>query len=373
MKDYTEIFVGIDTSKLRNAIAIAEQGRQGEIRYLGEIDNTSEATRKLVAKLAQRYQKLHFCYEAGPTGYGLHRWLTSLGQDNIVVAPSLIPKRPGDRVKTNRRDAQNLAKLLRAGDLTAVWVPDEAHEAMRDLVRARDAAVKDLRAKRQQLTSFLLRHSLSYPGKTTWTKTHARWLAGLKFEHHAHRLVLEESLSAIRDAGARIVRIEKAIAELAPEWSLAPVAQAVQALRGFDFIAAVSIVSEVGDFGRFTKPSQAMGYLGITPSEDSTGDSVKRGPITKAGNSRARRTLIEAAWAYRFPARLGAAKLAKIDGLPKPVVDIAWKAQTRLCARYRALTAKGKKQAVAVTAIARELAAFIWAIAREVPLAKAVA
>lgn len=268
MKDYTEIFVGIDTSKLRNAIAIAEQGRQGEIRYLGEIDNTSEATRKLVAKLAQRYQKLHFCYEAGPTGYGLHRWLTSLGQDNIVVAPSLIPKRPGDRVKTNRRDAQNLAKLLRAGDLTAVWVPDEAHEAMRDLVRARDAAVKDLRAKRQQLTSFLLRHSLSYPGKTTWTKTHARWLAGLKFEHHAHRLVLEESLSAIRDAGARIVRIEKAIAELAPEWSLAPVAQAVQALRGFDFIAAVSIVSEVGDFGRFTKPSQAMGYLGITPSEE---------------------------------------------------------------------------------------------------------
>ena len=159
MKDYTEVFVGIDTSKLRNAIAIAEQGREGEVRYLGEIDNTPEATRKLAAKLAQRYGKLHFCYEAGPTGYGLHRWLTSLGQSNIVVAPSPIPKRPGDRVKTNRRDAQNLAKLLRAGDLTAVWVPDEAHEAIRDLVRARDAAVRDLRAKRQRLTSFLLRHS----------------------------------------------------------------------------------------------------------------------------------------------------------------------------------------------------------------------
>ena len=192
MKDYTEVFVGIDTSKLRNAIAIAEQGRQGEVRYLGEIDNTRAATRKLVAKLAQRCQKLHFCYEAGPTGYGLHRWLTDLGQSSIVVAPSLIPKRPGDRVKTNRRDAQNLAKLLRAGDLTAVWVPDEAHEAMRDLVRTRDAAVRDLRAKRQQLTSFLLRRSLSYPGKTAWTKTHARWLSGLKFEHHAHRSALKQ-------------------------------------------------------------------------------------------------------------------------------------------------------------------------------------
>jgi transposase len=371
MKDYTEVFVGIDTSKLRNAIAIAGQGRQGEIRYLGEIDNTPEATRKLVAKLAQRYGKLHFCYEAGPTGYGLHRWLTGLGQSNIVVAPSLIPKRPGDRVKTNRRDAQNLAKLLRAGDLTAVWVPDEAHEAIRDLVRVRDAAVRDLRAKRQQLTSFLLRHSLSFPGKTAWTKTHARWLAGLKFEHHAHRLVLEESTSAIHDAAGRIVRVGNAIAELAPQWSLAPVAQAIQALRGFDFIAAVSFVSEVGDLSRFAKPSQVMGYVGITPSEDSTGDSVKRGPITKAGNSRARRTLVESAWAYRFPARLGAAKRAKIEALPKPVADIAWKAQTRLCARYRALTAKGKKPAVAVTAIARELAAFIWAIAREVPLANA--
>jgi transposase len=373
MQDYTEVFVGIDTSKLRNAIAIAEQGRQGEIRYLGEIDNTPEATRKLVAKLAQRYRKLHFCYEAGPTGYGLHRWLTDLGQSNIVVAPSLIPKRPGDRVKTNRRDAQNLAKLLRAGDLTAVWVPDEAHEAIRDLVRAREAAVRDLRAKRQQLTSFLLRHSRSYPGKTTWTKTHARWLSGQKFEHHAHRLVLEESMSAIHDAGERIVRIERAMAELAPQWSLAPVAQAIQALRGYDFIAAVSIVSEVGDFSRFAKPSQVMGFVGLTPSEDSTGDSVRRGPITKAGNSRARRILIESAWTYRFPARLGAAKRAKIEGLPKPIADIAWKAQTRLCARYRALTAKGKKPAIAVTAVARELAAFIWAIAREVPPAKAAA
>lgn len=371
MNDYTEVFVGIDTSKLRNAVAIAEGGRNGEVRYLGEIDNTQAATKKLVAKLCKRYGKLTFCYEAGPTGYGLHRWLTELGQSNIVVAPSLIPRRPGDRVKTNRRDAQGLAKLLRAGELTAVWVPDAAHEAMRDLVRARDAAVKDLRAKRQQLTSFLLRQSLTYPGKTAWTKTHFRWLCGLKFAHHAQRLVLEESLSAIQEAQARIARIEKAIQELAPGWSLAPAVEAIQAMRGFGFIAAVSFLAEVGDLSRFAKPSQVMGYLGLTPSEGSTGESVKRGPITKAGNSRARRTLVESAWSYRFPARLGPQKRAKIEALPKPVAAIAWKAQTRLCARFRALTAKGKAQGVAVTAIARELAAFLWAIAREVPLAKA--
>jgi transposase len=230
VRDYTEVFIGIDTSKLRNAIAIAEAGRDGEVRFLGEIDNTKEATRKLVAKLSQRYQKLHFCYEAGPTGYGLHRWLTELGQSNIVVAPSLIPKRPGGRVKANRRDAQSLARLLRADELTAVWVPDEKHEAIRDLVRARDAAVKDLRAKRQQLSSFLLRHSKSYPGKTAWTKTHAKWLAGLKFEHHAHRLAIEESIGAIRDADGRIARVETAIQELVPQWSLAPAVQAIQAL-----------------------------------------------------------------------------------------------------------------------------------------------
>jgi transposase len=371
VKDYTEVFVGIDTSKLRNAVAIAEEGRQGEIRYLGEIDNTKEAIRKLVAKLLRRYGKLNFCYEAGPTGYGLHRWLTELGQSNIVVAPSLIPKRPGDRVKTNRRDAQSLARLLRAGELTAVWVPDEAHEAMRDLVRVRDAAVKDLRAKRQQLSSFLLRYSLSYPGKTAWTKTHARWLAGLKFEHHAQYLVLQENLAGIREAGERLARIEAAIQELVPQWSLAPAVKAIQALRGIDTVAGVSFLSEVGDLSRFAKPSQLMGYLGLTPSEASTGDDVSRGGITKAGNSRARRTLIESAWTYRFPARIGAAKLARIEAVPKPVADIAWKAQTRLCARYRALTARGKKPGVAVTAIARELAAFIWAIAREVPPAKA--
>src|SRR5271167_2568505 len=309
-------YIGLDVHKNTIAVAVTESGLRKEVRDYGTIANTPAALKKLIAKLAGSGHELRFCYEAGPCGYGIQRQIAAAGHECIVVAPSLIPKKPGDRVKTDRRDANNLAKLHRAGELTAVWVPDEAHEAIRDLVRARDAAVRDLRAKRQQLTSFLLRHGLGYPGKTAWTKTHDRWLSALKFEHHAHRLVLEESLSAVHDADQRIVRIGKAIAELTPAWSLAPVAEAIQALRGYDFVASVSIVSEVGDFSRFAKPAQLMDFLGITPSEDSTGDSVRRGSITKAGNGRARRTLIESAWTYRFPARLGAAKREKLEALP---------------------------------------------------------
>jgi transposase len=366
VKDYSEAYVGIDTSKLRNAVAIAEAGRTGEIRFVGEVQNTPEATRKLIAKLAERYKKLYFCYEAGPTGYGLQRSIVELGHSCIVVAPSLIPTRPGDRVKTNRRDAEGLARSLRAGDLTAVWVPDANHEALCDLVRARETAVCDYRSKRQHVTSFLLRHGRHFPGRKAWSKAHARWLAEQKFEHHAHYLVLQEGLSGVRDARERIVRIERAVRELSTEWSLAPVAQALQAMRGIDFVAAVTLVAEVGDLGRFQNPRQLMAYLGLVPSERSTGDTIRRGGITKAGNSAARRMLVECAWHYRHPARIGPAKQLKTAALPKPVVDIAWKAQVRLCARYRALIGKGKKPTVAVTAIAREMAAFAWAIAREV-------
>lgn len=366
MADDSEAFVGIDTSKLRNAVAIAEAGRTGEIRFLGEIDNTPEATRRLIAKLAGRYRKLHFCYEAGPTGYGLHRTITALGQSCIVVAPSLIPTRPGDHVKTNRRDAESLAKALRAGDLTAVWVPDAQHEAIRDLVRAREAAVRDYRAKRQQVSSFLLRHGRHFSGRRTWSKAHTRWVAEQSFGNHAQHLVLQEALGAVRDAGERLARIEAAIRELATGWTLNPIVDAVQAMRGIEFVAAVTIVSEIGDFNRFDNPRQLMAYLGLVPSEHSTGDSVRRGGITKAGNAIARRILVECAWQYRHPARVSSPKQMKHATLPKPVVDIAWKAQSRLCARYRTLTGKGKKANVAVTAIARELAAFIWAIAREV-------
>jgi transposase len=355
-------YVALDTSKLRNAVAIAVDGRDGEVRYLGEIDNTPAAISRLVRKLARQYTKVTFCYEAGPTGYGLYRQITGLGHECIVAAPSLIPRKPGDRVKTNRLDALSLARQLRAGDLTAVWVPDPHHEAVRDLTRARGAAVRDLRVKRQQVSALLLRLGQPYPGKTTWGKTHLTWLAGRKLEHLEQRIAFEEMLLAVRQASERIARLEQAIRAMVPEWSLASTATALMALRGIDLIAATTLLAEIGDLTRFRAPRELMAWLGMVPSENSTGERVRRGAITKAGNRRARSMLVECAWSYRHPPRVGAAKLAKVEAAPLAVRDIAWKAQTRLTARYRALRRAGKLDTVAITAVARELAAFIWAV-----------
>jgi transposase len=366
MGHHSEAFIGIDTSKLKNAVAIAEGGRGGEVRYWGEIDTTEAAIRKLVGKLEAKYDKLTFCYEAGPTGYGLCRTIERLGHPCQVVAPSLIPRRAGDRVKTNRRDAISLAKLLRADELTPVWVPDEHHEAMRDLSRAREAAVKDLKAKRQQILSLLLRHGLIYPGKKTWTAKHRRWLAQLKLAHYGTRLAFEELMAAEREAQARVDRLAAAIREAVPEWSLAPLVTALMAMRGIELVNAVAVLAEIGDLSRFARARDLMGYLGLVPSEDSTGDDVRRGGITKAGNKRVRRALIEAAWSYQHPPRVSLAMKARVEAAPEPARIIAWKAQTRLSARYRALTRKGKQPVVAVTAIAREMAGFIWDICRTV-------
>src|SRR5580704_8281429 len=370
---HSEAFVGVDTSKLRNAVAIAEAGRSGEVRFLGEIENTPAATAKLLSKLAGKYTRLSFCYEAGPTGYGLYRQITELGHDCIVVAPSLIPKKAGNRVKTNRRDALGLATQFRAGELTAVWVPDPRHEAMRDLTRARGAAVDDLRAKRQQVSSFLLRLGLHYAGKKTWTKTHMKWLASQKLDHAEQRIAFEEMLLAVRQAEERIARLEEAIRVAVPDWSLAEVVDALMAMRGIDMISATAFLAEIGDLSRFRTPRELMGYLGLVPSEHSTGDTVIRGPITKAGNRRARRTLVECSWSYRHPPRVGRKKQDKVAAAPRPVREIAWKAQTRLYARYRALLRRGKLKTVIVTAIARELAGFIWAVHRAIAPASAVA
>jgi transposase len=366
VRHHSESFIGIDTSKLRNAVAIAESGRGGEVRFLGEFPATDAAMRKLVAKLAAKYNKLTFCYEAGPTGYGLYRLIKSLGHECVVVAPSLIPKKPGDRVKTNRRDAVSLAKLSRADELTAVWVPDGRHEAMRDLSRARQAANKDLQCKRQRITSLMLRLGRVYPGKTTWGPAHMNWLIAQKLEHREQRMALEELLHGVRQESERIERLEQAIREAVPEWSLAEVVTALQAMRGINLIASVGVLAEIGDLSRFQNPRQLMGYLGLVPSENSTGDRINRGHITKAGNGRARRILVEAAWAYRYPARVGREKQPKVAAAPRRVREIAWKAQTRLCGRFRLLERKGKLRTVIVTAIARELAAFVWAINREV-------
>ena len=365
MEHSTEVFVGIDVSKLRNANAVADGERGGEVRYLGEVDASAESMRRIVKRLAGRHERVHFCYEAGPTGYGLHRLITELGHSCMVVAPSLIPRKPGDRVKTNRRDALALAKLLRADELTAVWVPDEGHEAMRDLVRTRSAAVESLRVHRQQVSAFMLKHGRVYPRKKGWTMRYLRWLQEQRFEHPAHQIALQEMVEGVRITKERVTRLESAIAEFVPSWSLGPVVTALQTLRGVDLIVAVTFVAEVGDVSRFESPRQLMGYLGLVPSERSTGDTIRRGGITKAGNGRVRHMLVESAWTYRHPPKVGKAKLYRLEAAPPKVREIAWKAQSRLTARYRALSARGKKTTVVCTAIARDLVGFMWSVARE--------
>jgi transposase len=366
MGDYSVAFVGFDTAKLRHAVAIAEEGRTGELRFLGEIENTEAATIKLVKKLAGKYRSLSFCYEAGPTGYELYRLIKRLGHDCLVAAPSLIPRKAGDRVKTNRRDALSLARLLRSGDLTAVWVPDPRHEAMRDLTRSREAAVEDLISKRQQVLSLLLRIGRHYPGKRNWTRMHMNWLASQKLEHGEQRIAFEEMLLAIRQAQERVARLEQAIRNALPEWSLSDLVTALMAMRGLDLVSASAFLAEMGDLSRFASARELMAYLGLVPSEQSTGEKVRRGGITKAGNRRARRILIESSWSYRHPPRVGKDKLARTAAVPREVREIAWKAQHRLTSRYRALIRNGKRPTVVVTAIARELSGFIWAINRAV-------
>jgi len=366
MQEECKVYVGLDTSKLKISVALAEAGRGGEVRFLGDIDATPDAVERLVRKLAKQHGRLAFAYEAGPTGYGLQRQITALGQDCVVVAPSLIPKRPGERVKTNRRDALTLAKLHRAGELTPVWVPDPIHEAVRELVRAREAAMEELRSARQHLQSFLLRHGRVFGGRAAWTRAHTRWLCEQAFEHPAQHLVLAEYRQAILDAEARLERLTRQVTEAVASWSMAPVIAAYQALRGVAFLTAVTFAAEIGDVRRFDSPRQLMAYLGLVPSEHSTGERVRRGSITKAGNGRARRVLIEGAWTYRFRARMSRLLQERQAGLPKLVREIAWKAQLRLCSRYRKLMARGKRQSVVTTAIAREMAAFLWAIGREV-------
>ena len=361
----TITFIGLDVHKETIAVALAEACKRGEIRNYGTIANTPTALKALVGKLAKSGSTLRFCYEAGPCGYGIQRQLNAAGHDCVVVAPSLIPRKPGERIKTDRRDAANLARLHRAGELTPVWVPDPAHEAVRDLVRARQAAVRALRQARQQLSGFLLRHGHNY-NRPAWTQMHRRWLAGLRFDQPLHHLVLEDCIATIEAAAARRDRLEASIEAALPQWSLAPVVHALQALRGMALIAATTLIAELGDITRFNNPRQLMAYLGLVPSEHSSGTTRRQGAITKAGNGSARRMLIEAAWSYRFPARISRELLLRQEGLAKPVRDTAWKAQERLCGRYRKLARAGKPPNVVTAAIARELAGFVWAIARQV-------
>lgn len=361
-----KLFVGLDVHKRSISVAAAEDGRKGEVRFIGDIANTPEALGKMTARLADGSSGLEFCYEAGPCGYGVYRQLTAMGHPCSVVAPTLIPRLAGDRVKTDRRDAQRLAVLHRAGDLTPVWVPDTTHEAMRDLVRARIDAAQHLMRARQQLLAFLLRHGRTYEtGKKYWTLRHRHWLSRQDFAEAAHRAVFQDYVEAVWTADERCKALIERIKELLPAWSLGPTVEALRCVRGLDLVSAVTFVASVGDLTRFDTPRQLMSYLGLTPSEYSSGGRTRRGAITKTGNREARRMLVEAAWCYRYPARVTQHKSDALIAQPKAIRDLAWKAQERLCKRYQRLMTTGKKSVVVVTAIARELAGFIWALVHE--------
>ena len=358
----TTRFVGLDVHADTIAVAVAEP--DGEVRSLGIIPNRAEPVARLLRKLGPT-KELRFCYEAGPTGYALYWQLTKLGAACEVVAPTLVPVKAGDRVKTDRRDATKLARAYRSGDLTAVWVPDAAHEALRDLVRAREAAKKDQLRARHRLGKFILRQGLRAPkGVEAWGTKHWAWVKSLRFEHQAHEATVLDYMTEVEHARDRIERLEHAIdaaVEVAPAVMRA-VVDALQALRGVAKISAVTIVAELGELSRFARPRQLMGYSGAVPSEHSSGAATRRGAITKTGNAHLRRVLVESAWAYRFRPNLGGRLRARQRGLSEEVKAIAWKAQHRLSARYRRLAGRGKPLQQVVTAVGRELLGFIWAI-----------
>jgi transposase len=358
-------YIGLDVHKETIAVAVARAGRAAP-ESRGEIANKPKAVSKLVERLNQEFdgELLLFCYEAGPCGYGLYRRLLELGHECQVVAPSLVPRRPGERVKTDRRDARKLAQALRSGDLTAVWVPDEEQEAMRDLTRARDDLKAQERKARQQLNAYVLRHGHAWPSnRARWTQTHYHWLESLTFAHDWQQVVLQEYIDAVKEASRRVADITAQMERVLPQWSLAPVVDSLVALRGIDKLAAMVLLAELGDISRFESPKQLMAYLGLVPSEHTSGSRRRQGAITKTGNGHARRMLVESAWSYRFPARQTMHLKRKAKNASEEAKAIAWRAQKRLCGRYRTLMQAGKNTKQTTVAIARELVGFIWNIA----------
>jgi len=358
-------YVGLDTHKDTIAVAIAD-AVGGKPRFYGEIANTPTALSKLLKDVSPNGEATSYCYEAGPCGYGIYRQISDSGHDCSVVAPSLIPTKPGDRVKTDRRDSENLARLHRAGELTSVWVPDQEQEAIRDLTRAREDMKHLERQARQRLCAFLLRHGQGYDsGKSKWTQAYWRWLERIKFDHRVQQAVLQEYIDSVKQLQQRVTDLEQSMHEALSDWALAPVVEGLMALRGCRLITAMTIVSELGDITRFDSPRQLMKYLGLVPSESSSGPRIRRGGITKTGNGHVRRVLVEAAWCYRFPARKTAPLQRRAEQTSAAVQAIAWKAQKRLYGRYQTLSKRGLLPQKTCTAIARELTGFIWAIACE--------
>ena len=363
MDERIKFFVGLDVHKDSISIAACDRGRE-PARFVGTV---SSDVRQVIKALSKAGEPSEICvvYEAGPTGYGLYRELRRRGYRCEIVAPSLIPRRAGDRIKNDRRDCARLAELARAGELKAIWVPDEAHEAVRDLCRAREDAVGARLKARQQLKAFLVRHDRRYPGKTSWNKSHERWITEQRFDHAGERVALAEYQLAVQAAEQRVDRLTDALGEAIKGWRFEAVVAALRGLRGIDVVSAIGLVAEIGDINRFDSARRLMGYLGLVPSEHSSGNSVRRGSITKTGNAHARRLLTEAAWNYRFPARMSTALRERSAALPEVVRSHAWKAQMRLCKRFAQLSSRGVQINKICVAVARELAGFVWAIARQ--------
>ena len=355
-------FLGLDVHAETIAVAVAEP--DGSVRSLGTIANRSESVRKLMTKLGP-VEHLRACYEAGPTGYVLYWQLSELGVQCEVIAPTLVPIQAGNRVKTDRRDAEKLARSYRSGDLTAVWVPDEGSEALRDLVRARESAKQDQLRARHRLGKFLLRAGRRpEPGVKAWTQAYMKWVGQLRFEQVAQEATRLDYVHEVEHMGERVARLEQAIAEAVQVASpgLQEVVRDLQALRGIAQISAVTMAAELGNISRFAGARQLMGYSGAVASESSSGERTRRGRITKTGNAHLRRIAVEAAWSYKFRPAVGPALRRRQQGLPEEVKEIAWKAQHRLHKRFSRLAAAGKDRRKIVTAVGRELLGFIWAI-----------
>lgn len=363
MDELSKIHVGLDVHKDSITVGVADPGR-GAARVVGKVAHDVGKLTKALSRVGTPEQ-LHLVYEAGPTGYGLQRSLASRGYLCEVIAPAQMPRRPGDRVKTDGRDCAQLAECSRAGQLRAVWIPDPGDEAIRDVSRAREDAVNSRTQARHQLKGFLLRHSLRFAGKTSWSKAHHAWLGSLSFEAQPAQTAFTEYWLAVQAADARVQRLTQAVRDSVSGWRFEPVVKALQALRGVDVVTAVGLVAEIGDLRRFEHPRKLMGYLGLVPSEASSGDRVQRGSITKTGNAHARRLLTEAAWHYRFKARIGSHAQRRQRDLSQPVREIAWNGQLRLNKRFALLQARGVQINKACVAVARELAGFVWAIGRQ--------
>ncbi|MEZ8373406.1 IS110 family transposase [Vibrio cyclitrophicus] len=369
MNNDSIIFIGLDTHKSFIQVAVLQEQRGATPEHLGRIKSNKSALIKLTQQLQSKYPKstLHFVYEAGPCGYWTYRLLTSLGHCCCcVVAPSLIPKKSGDRVKTDKRDAAKLAKLFKAEELTPIYVPESEDEAIRDLSRARETAMKDLKDAKLQLKGFLLRNNVQATVNDNWSKKHLRWLTDLILPHHSQQIVLQEMIITISERMQRLQRLDNELLHQVKNWRYYPVVKAIQAMRGVRLLVALGTIAELGDLRRFDHPRKLMAYVGLVPTESSSGGKTKRGSLTKCGNSRARRLLIEGAHTYKHKANISVELQLRQEGLPKEIVDIAWHAQQRLCRRYQRLLQKGKHRNVVVAAIAREMIAYIWAIAREV-------